>query len=234
MSTSNLVERANGIKITMPHMTIGKNLSKLRGKSGLSQAALAKVSGVSQQLISQIEKDKNTSTKYLPKLANALGVQVSDIDPEYSGPSTDIRMVRVLGYVQAGAFETAWEWPEDEQFEVPIQSEDEFRGYALFGVQTRGASMNRRYPEGTVLIFTNAIHTLEDIKPGQRYIVERHRPDGTVEATVKLLWQDEHGKPWLLPESTDPFFQEPISLDDLGDDTVRIIGQVRYAVSREG
>lgn len=232
MSTSKLVAINSTLEINMPRMTIGKNLAKCRGKAGLSQAALAKISGVSQQLISQIEKDKNTSTKYLPQLANALGVKVAEIDPSYSGPTSDVRMVRVLGYVQAGEWEAAWEWPEESQYEVPVRDEEQFHGYPLLAVETKGESMNKKYPEGTVLVYSSAVHTHEDLKPGKRYIVERQRADGDYEATVKTLFVDNAGKSWLVPESTDPTF-ESISLENHGDDHIRIIGQVRYAVTRE-
>lgn len=217
----------------MRDMSIAKNLTRIRSGAGLSQAALAKLSGVSQQLISQIERGENSSTKHLPKLANALGVGVAELDPSYSGPAPTARMVKVVGYVQAGAFEDAWEWPEESHYEVPIPSDPRLHGYALLGVETRGTSMNKRYPEGTVLIYTTAIHTHEQMKPGRRYIIERERADGTREATVKLLWLDDRGKPWLLPESNDPLFQEPLPLSGEDGDTVRVVGQVRYAVSRE-
>jgi transcriptional regulator with XRE-family HTH domain len=38
---------------------------------------------VSQQLVSQIERGENVSTKYLPQIARALKCQVGDIDPSY-------------------------------------------------------------------------------------------------------------------------------------------------------
>lgn len=217
----------------MLRMSIASNLSKFRSRAGLSQGELAKLSGVSQQLISQIEQGKNLSTKHLPKLANALGVGIGEIDPDYTGAPSTVRMVKVVGFVQAGIFEEAWEWQDEDQYDVPIPARPALHGVPLLAVETRGTSMNRKYPEGTVLIFTNAVHTFEQIKPGKRYIVEREKADGTREATVKLLWLDNVGKPWLLPESDDPLFQEPIALEGGTDDTIRILGQVRYSVSRE-
>ena len=64
-------------------MLIGENLKKVRDEAGLSQTDLAKVSGVSQQLISQIERGINAHSKHLPKLARALGCKVTDLDPTY-------------------------------------------------------------------------------------------------------------------------------------------------------
>ncbi len=93
--------------------------------------------------------------------------------------------------------------------------------------------MNKRYPEGTVLVFTDAMERPEDLVPGKRYLIERERADGLREATVKKLWQDEHGALWLVPESDDPRFQEAIALDGSDGDTIRILGRVKYAVTRE-
>lgn len=66
-------------------MTIASNLQRLRKAAKLSQTTLAKLSGVSQQLISQIETGENNSTKELPALAKALGVSVAEIDENYAG-----------------------------------------------------------------------------------------------------------------------------------------------------
>ncbi len=217
----------------MKPMAIAKNLTRLRTGAGLSQAGLARLSGVSQQLISQIERGENLSTKHLPRLANALGVSVGEIDPSFRGPAPAIRMVRVIGAVQAGAWREALEWPDEDQYEVPIPADLQLHGYALLAVETRGTSMNRRYPEGTILVYTNAIHTYEDLRAGKRYVIERQRADGEREVTVKMLWEDETGKPWLLPESTDPLFQQPIPLEGDENETIQILGQVRYAVVRE-
>lgn len=64
-------------------MRISDRLTSLRREAGLSQGQLAEKSGVSQQLISQIERGLNLSTKHLPALAKALGCGVSDLDPSY-------------------------------------------------------------------------------------------------------------------------------------------------------
>ncbi len=65
-------------------MTIGANLRRLRQQAGLSQPALAEKAGVTQQLISQLERDLQTSTKALPEIARALGVRVEQIDQNYA------------------------------------------------------------------------------------------------------------------------------------------------------
>lgn len=144
------------------------------------------------------------------------------------------RRVRVKGYLQAGEWAETWELPEDEQYDVPVAVEprEPLALATLHGGELRGPSMDRKWPEGTVVIFTDMIETGEEVIVGKQYVVERERADGMREATVKTLWRDDSGKLWLLPESNDPRFQQPIPINGGENDTVRIVGRVRFAVSR--
>lgn len=60
------------------------NIQSKRKALGLSQAELAKLSGLSQQRLSQLESGKQLSTKKLPSLARALQCDISELDPQYS------------------------------------------------------------------------------------------------------------------------------------------------------
>lgn len=55
-------------------MTISTRTKEMRTKKGLSQAALARLAGVSQGLIAQIESGLNQGSKHVTKIAQALGV----------------------------------------------------------------------------------------------------------------------------------------------------------------
>ncbi|PZR77896.1 MAG: phage repressor, partial [Stutzerimonas stutzeri] len=105
--------------------------------------------------------------------------------------------------------------------------------FTLHGAESRGPSMNKRYPEKSAIIYTDIIETGESPKPGRRYIVEIERADGLRESTVKLLWRDDSGQLWLLPESNDPRYQSPIALNGNEGDTIRIVGRVTHSVQRE-
>lgn len=78
-----------GTGIVARAMTIAENVKRLRKEAGLSQGQLAEVSGVSQQLISQIEGGKNNTTKHLSALAKALGCKLADIDPQLTDVISD-------------------------------------------------------------------------------------------------------------------------------------------------
>jgi transcriptional regulator with XRE-family HTH domain len=57
-------------------------LVRLRGDKKLSQNALAKAIGASQQLIGEIETGRVRSTRAIYKIAHALGTTASLLDPE--------------------------------------------------------------------------------------------------------------------------------------------------------
>jgi transcriptional regulator with XRE-family HTH domain len=65
----------------MSPQRIGRVLKRLRENKGLSQAALAKQSGVAQGYISQMEagEKKNPGIETLKKIAKALGVPVTEL-----------------------------------------------------------------------------------------------------------------------------------------------------------
>lgn len=143
------------------------------------------------------------------------------------------RTVQVHGYVQAGEWHEAKEWELDDKYEVVVPDLTELSKFNLYGVEVRGPSMDKRYAPGSVVVFTDVIETQENLEVGKRYVVQRENADGTFEMTVKTLWQDAEGARWLIPESTDPRFQESIRITGNEGDTVRVIGRVRYVVGIE-
>lgn len=182
------------------------------------------------QTIQRIESGKTPlTTHWMERLAKPLGV----VDPLELLIKPTVRMVGVIGAVQAGSWAETWEFPQEGRELVPVPDDRKYRSTTLAAVETRGNSMDRRYPPGTLLVFADYRERPERLKEGRRYIVERERADGRREATVKKLWKDDSGKFWLLPESNDPKHQAPIPIDGTAGETVRILGRVVYAVHRE-
>jgi transcriptional regulator with XRE-family HTH domain len=207
------------------------NIAKIREQQGVSQVELAERLGIHVTNLNKIERGKaSPDLARLEQIARELSVSVADL---VSDSAATVRNVPVRGFVQAGHWAETWEWHDEDRYTVPVPVDESLSQFTLYGAETRGPSMNRRYPDGTVLVFTNMMETGEHVELGKRYIVERERADGMREATVKTLWRDEVGKVWLLPESTDPRFQEPIPLEGGDDDTIRVVGRVRYSVSKE-
>ncbi|ELT50246.1 helix-turn-helix domain-containing protein [Ochrobactrum sp. 30A/1000/2015] len=204
-------------------------IREIREAKGLSQGALGEKLGVHWQTVHRAESSKSAlSEQKLQAYAKALGVSTAELVGSEGG-----RTVTVKGQIQAGAWAETWEWPIEDQYEVPVPDDPALSNFSLHAAETRGPSMNKRYPDGTVLVFTDALERPEDLIAGKRYIVERERADGLREATVKKLWQDEYGAMWLLPESDDPRFQEAIPINGEDGDIIRILGRVRFSVTRE-
>lgn len=67
-------------------MTIAHQIAARRKAMGLSQARLAEIAQVSQQLVSQLERGENLTTKHLPRIARALNLSLAAMDPAYADP----------------------------------------------------------------------------------------------------------------------------------------------------
>lgn len=212
-------------------MFMRNQIRELREARSWSQSDLGDLIGVHWQTISRIERSR---TRLMEKreraIAEAFGIAPDDL--YVKDPGHSVRSVRVQQHVQAGAFSESNLWPDDEGYEVLVPDDERLRNYGLYGSEVRGPSMNKIYPEGTVLIFTNIFETREHLELGKRYIVERERADGLRESSVKTLQKDQDGAFWLVPESDDPRFG-PIPVDNGAGDTVRVIGKVEYSVRRE-
>lgn len=82
---------------------LGAKVKEIREDKGWTQTTLAKTAGVSQPTIASIEAGNQQTSKYSIKIANALGVNVREIDPDYVfGPTLSQLDADVAGL----AFET--------------------------------------------------------------------------------------------------------------------------------
>ena len=205
-------------------------LKELRKARGLTQQQVADALGLH---ITNYNKLENGKTK-LDQERIAVLARILKCDPlDLITNSQGVRIVKVRQHVQAGSWSESPLWPEDDWYDVAVPDDPTWRPIALHAAETRGPSMNRRYPEGSALIFASMYDTDERLQPGRRYIVEHERADGLYESTVKTLWKDEAGEYWLLPESDDPRFQTPLALNGEDGSTIRIVGRVLYSVQRE-
>lgn len=178
-------------------MGIGSNVRAFRKAKEWSQAELAEASGVSQQLISQIERDVNESTRELPALARALGVRAADIDPAFRDDqvnevrSADIplpavrdlpRDIPVLGTAAGsdharGAFQLSAE--AVDYVRRPPALATSLTAYALY---VEGDSMSPKFEPGD-LIYVNPSRPA---RPGDFVVIEEMLGDGERRGFVKL------------------------------------------------
>lgn len=124
--------------------------------------------------------------------------------------------IYVKGAVQAGVYREAIEWNGDEWYSLTIpMNHDRFPGVERFGLEVRGNSMNRIYPEGSIVLVVRFGDIGRGPKSGERVVVlRRSEHSNEYEATLKEYELDAAGRHVLWPRSTDPEFQTPFVLSD--------------------
>jgi transcriptional regulator with XRE-family HTH domain len=205
-------------------------LKEIRKSRGLKQVEVAAALGID---LTNYNKLENGHTELTLSRMQDLSEILHCAPADFISDRTGFRFVEVRQFVQAGNWAESLLWDQEDWYEVAIPDHASYRNLTLHAAKTRGPSMNKRYPEGSALIYTSIIETREKVEAGRRYIIEIERSDGMREATVKTLWQDETGKSWLLPESTDPRHQQPIDPAANDEETVRIVGRIIYSIQPE-
>ncbi|MEJ0017497.1 MAG: S24 family peptidase [Acetobacteraceae bacterium] len=156
----------------------------------------------------------------LVRLARAIGAApeylLEAVEKNVAPPEGPIALtsITVRGAVQAGVWRSALEWPEDERFNVTVPTDDRYpAGIPRFGLLVRGSSMDKLYPEGTIVVVIPLGDLGRTPNDGERVVVlRRDRKTGEYEATLKEFGKDQRGRILLWPRSSDPEFQSPIIL----------------------
>ena len=194
-------------------MGIAENLKRLRAREKRSQPALARMAGVSQQLISQLERGENTTPQRLPEIARALNATVYELDENFLGDATGPGAaipVPVLSMVSAGAL-------------MRDDVSDEARGsIAVAGLgagdwialEVEGTSMDRISP------------------PGSRIVVNRR--DKRLVPNACYIIADEDGSATYKRYRPNPDRFEPVSTFDhptlFPDQDPAIVGRVKWSI----
>jgi SOS-response transcriptional repressor LexA len=134
--------------------------------------------------------------------------------------------VRIAGKVAAGVWREPDEWEQRPQ-EYARFGPSPYPKAGRFALEVEGHSMDKEYPPGTLLDCLSIFDLGMEPEPGDHVIVERIRPDGRREMTVKRYHLDDEGHPWLVPDSTKVEFR-PFRADDDAEDgsEVRVIAFV--------
>lgn len=133
----------------------------------------------------------------------------------------------VNGSVAAGVWRESEHWDDDRTF--IIKGVPPIAGAKRFGVVVEGFSMDLAYEPGTVLDCVSIFKGGVAPTTGDHVIVQRARPDGLRELTVKE-YRHENGRYLLVPRSSKPEFK-PIEYagpdqEHVGDDGIEVIGFV--------
>lgn len=208
---------------------VARRLRQARETRFPTAKAFAEEMGVPQPTYSQQENGKNGLRVDVAQMyADALGVSLQWL---LFGHSEIGDPVTVVGAVEAGSWSEAYEWGEEDRVGFYAPPATEYEGRDRFGLRVVGSSMDRVYPEGTILDCV-AVEE-DDIVEGRRVIAERTDVDGLVEATVKELARGLDGQWLLYPRSYDPQHQTPVAWDPASTESVRVIALVIGAYIRE-
>jgi phage repressor protein C with HTH and peptisase S24 domain len=214
--------------------TLGLRLKAARAKARLTQRELAEATGVSQPLISQIEKGKNASSADLPKLARACGVDtdwladgIGSMEPgepsEADAPSDKdyalIPQYTALGECGNGYLNDHAEIKGGLAFKRDWLAKMKVKPENLCVIYASGASMEPYVMEGDVVLFDQS-----DITPRDRQVYAIRRPDGDI--SIKRLVLGLTGS-WIIrsdnPNKSD-YPDEALSADAVHE--MPIIGRV--------
>lgn len=209
-----------------------KGLAALRKRLKLTQADLAEMLGVGQPTVQRWESGKREpDLDQLVHLALTLGVEPSAlIDRNIAAPLGP--RLYVKGEVAAGQWRPAFEWPEEDWLSFSGRADVTANRQHRFGLRVVGDSMDRAYPEGTIVECVSLFGQAEAM-PGKRVVVVRTNNHGEVEATVKELVESE-GELWLRPDSSNPAHRPyKLSEREPGIVEVRIVAVVVASIRPE-
>jgi repressor LexA len=190
-------------------------IKSLRKALGLSQVEFSQQLDVTQSTVSKWERgdDEPREPQTLLKLAAMAQQPLNQflgLPPAPGAMSPTTKMVRVVGELQAGAWREAIEWDHEDQYDIPMPPLPGLPNVPLKAFRVAGTSMNKVYPERSI-VFVAPLHgTGLKPKSGNRVLVSRRNSDGLYEATVKEYVVEKDGTRWLWPRSFDPDHQAPV------------------------
>jgi transcriptional regulator with XRE-family HTH domain len=206
-------------------MQAGKLIRAERLNRGWSQAELGKRVGISQPAIKKIEAGGTVKSKYLPKIAEELGILLSDLDTSLSQNNGTIKLaerspltpsnyslnvipsVELLGDVDLPVFSIVQGGRgalvlENEPFTHTTRPKRLLSKKNSYGVLVKGDSMAREYCENDIAYIDPNLHP----RKGDPCVFQGERDDGSIEAMLKYLERspDASETVYFLSQSNPP------------------------------
>lgn len=152
----------------------------------------------------------------LPQLVAALSRNDAPNDVSEHLIPAPVEPIEVRGYVQGGAWRSALEIPDTDRYQIMVPAKGPYTHLPRYGLEVRGESMNKLFPNGTVVEVVNFSDIGRAPETGECVVaIRRDGPD--MEATLKLYQCADDGTILLWPKSTDPNWQQPIRLCHMQD-----------------
>lgn len=199
-------------------------------KPGRSQSALARFLGLDHpsivnRMVSGARQIKANEADKIRAYLDSTNKDPATLSTASQAPGS-VAKVKVRGIVEAGSWRDLAYVEEFSEELIAPQSVADSGAYAL---KVSGPSMNEVYSDGSYVIVQPWYGGAMPI--GKHVIVERERPDGLVETTVKELRRSLAGDLELWPRSKHPSHQTPIPFDEADEVLVRVIGLVTWSLA---
>jgi DNA-binding XRE family transcriptional regulator len=209
-------------------------IRELAKQRAVTYADIAEAIDAHEQTIAKLANGLSRMNEdWQRKLAAYFNVPMAEImEPPAHSPIEGLRAVAVSGRVGAGLNADAYNYPEDDQRNIYVPDDADYRSLTLYAREIDGESMNQIYPHRSVVVMSRMTQRPGEILTGKRYHVRFTRADGAVEETIKTLVKDSTGRYWLQPESDSPEYAA-FPLDPKPNEEVILLGRVRFAMKRE-
>jgi transcriptional regulator with XRE-family HTH domain len=189
-------------------MEPGEIIRRRREELGWSQAQLGNRVGISQPAIRKIEAGDSRHSKFLPKIAQVLGLALIDLDPSLAGvvvpPAPETRApARILGERDFPVHASAEGGPgqiivSNEPVDFMARPAPLIHVRDSYGLLITGTSMEPEYRQGD----TALVNPYLPVIPGEVYIFYAEKA-GEARATIKLLRRATSDR-WLLTQHNPP------------------------------
>lgn len=195
---------------------IAKELKRRMDEAGFKQKSLAIAADLNDTYVRDIlkGKSKNPEASKLLRIAQVLGCTSDDLlGKGASVTPVHTTQIEVRGEVQAGVWREAIEWPAVDWYAITVPIDTAYQGFHRYGLKVCGQSMNKVFPEGSVVVVINFGDLGRLPKTGDFVVaVQRCSKTDQYEATVKAVQIRDDGTVILWPQSWDPAFQTPVVL----------------------
>lgn len=177
-------------------------------------------------------KDPNPNSSTLVALASALETTVEWLTggeaPERDASETFVRRqyLPVRYRVGAGIWQEVFDAQHFDEV-APMVASPIYAGHGQWLERVTGDSMNKEYPDGTLVHVVDAGSIGYAPRHGDHVVVQRSSNGGAlVERSIKEVEIKPGGKTELWPRSTNPMWNTPIRLGGPNVDSVEVVGLV--------
>jgi phage repressor protein C with HTH and peptisase S24 domain len=189
-------------------MEPGEIIRRKREELGWSQAQLGNRVGISQPAIKKIEAGDSRHSKFLPKIAQVLGIPLSDLDPSLTGvvvpPASEmVQPTRIMGERNFPVHASAEGGPgqiivSHEPVDFMARPAPLIHVRDSYGLLITGTSMEPEYRQGDTALVDPHLPVIQ----GEVYIFYAEKA-GEARATIKYLRRATADK-WLLSQHNPP------------------------------